>query len=330
MMTPKLRSVLDWWPETAGDVRIVDVAPGFSGASVRRVTTAECEWCLRQWPARSASLPSARLRELHRWLAFLAKSGIDTVAVPRPARTGNTFVEADGRQWQLEPWLPGTADFHQRPTDARLRNVAIELARLHLASERYVATPTGSEWFAYGPGVSPAVIDRREKLLRLSHRPATAMRCSDAADRDLVMGLAAALQQMAPRIAVELEALAGVRVRLHPCLRDVWHDHILLSDDAVTGMIDPSATRSESVAADLSRLLGSLLGDAHDRWAIALDAYSKARPLTDDELRLTPVLDRSGVVLSAAHWLERMTRTELNDREWARVRGLSERVFALS
>jgi hypothetical protein len=62
---------------------------------------------------------------------------------------------------------------------------------------------------------------------------------------------------------------------------------------------------------------------------MAVDAYAELRPLSSDECRLIPVLDRSGVVLSAAHWLERMKTGELSTREWDRVRQLSQRVFAL-
>lgn len=330
MLTPQLRDVLDGWPVTAGDVRVVDVAPGFSGAAVTRVITAERDWCLRQWPAGPGSLRASRLQELHRWLAFLAQNGINTVAVPVRARTGATIVEASGRHWQLEPWLPGTADFHQRPTDARLRNIAVQLARLHQASAQYVATPAGTEWFACGAGVSPAVLERREKLERIAQRPAFAPGHSAAAERERMVELAAAVQRVAPRIAAELGTLMDVRVRLHPCLRDVWHDHILWTGDEVTGIIDPSAARAENVAADLSRLLGSLLGDARDRWNMALDTYASVRPLTSDERRLISVLDRSGVVLSAAHWLERLSHKKLTSRELERVRWLSKRVFALT
>jgi Ser/Thr protein kinase RdoA (MazF antagonist) len=348
MLTPPLRDVLDHWPDTAGEVQVCSVTPGFSGAGVFRVTSTSGTWCLRRWPNGAAGLPAARIRELHRWLAFLASEGVTTVAVPVSSRNASTLVFAHGSHWHLEPWLPGTADFHQQPTDVRLRNTATALATLHLAAERYAPSTEGAAWFACGFGASPAVIERRERLRQWSvprggvkrnpkpergsgssknHGPSLTRRVT--AQRDLAGELAASLSTLAPRIAEELERLTGVRVRLHSCLRDVWHDHILFAGDAVTGIVDPSAARTENVASDLSRLLGSLLADDQERWPIALDAYAERRSLSPDERRLIPALDRSGVALSAAHWLERMANRELNAREWERVQQLSRRVFAM-
>jgi Ser/Thr protein kinase RdoA (MazF antagonist) len=94
-------------------------------------------------------------------------------------------------------------------------------------------------------------------------------------------------------------------VPLQPCLRDVWHDHVLFQGDTVTGLIDPSAARTDTVAADISRLAGSLIADDRRAWDLALDAYQGARPLSAAESALVGVLDRSGVLLSGMAWLER-------------------------
>ena len=39
-----------------------------------------------------------------------------------------TLVASDGRWWQLEPWLPGRADFHAFPSEARLAAAMCGLA----------------------------------------------------------------------------------------------------------------------------------------------------------------------------------------------------------
>jgi Ser/Thr protein kinase RdoA (MazF antagonist) len=94
-------------------------------------------------------------------------------------------------------------------------------------------------------------------------------------------------------------------VPLQPCLRDVWHDHVLFQEDEVTGLIDPSAARTDTVAADISRLAGSLIADDRLAWGKAIDAYQSVRPLSREEAALVGILDRSGVLLSGMTWLER-------------------------
>jgi Ser/Thr protein kinase RdoA (MazF antagonist) len=239
-------------------------------------------------------------------------------------------VARRGRHWQLEPWQPGRADFHRDPSDARLRNAGAELARLHVASERYEATPAGAPWFQSGTGTAPAVRERLEGLRRFVQRPAVRAAPGVAHGTPEQAVLAGRLSRQLPARAEwairELAPLADVSFRLHPCLRDVWHDHVLFRGDDVTGVIDPSAARTENVASDLSRLLGSLVGDEFARWETALDTYSSVRPLSGDERRLVRALDLSGVVLSAVHWLDCMSEAALSDREIKRAAALAERV----
>ena len=98
------------------DCRPVD-RPGFSGTFVARVETPSGAFCLRGW---SAGADGERILALHEFLAHVRARGIDYVAVPFAAEHGETLVEVARRLWQVEPWLPGSADFWSRPSDARL------------------------------------------------------------------------------------------------------------------------------------------------------------------------------------------------------------------
>ena len=111
--------------------------------------------------------------------------------------------------------------------------------------------------------------------------------------------------RLSATIESELRLASTIPVPLVPCLRDIWHDHLLLTGDVVTGLIDPAACRTDTVATDLSRLLGSLFGDDSAGWDAAMQVYASHRPLSVAESVLVPILDRSGVLLSAMTWLRR-------------------------
>ena len=85
-----------------------------------------------------------------------------------------------------------------------------------------------------------------------------------AAARSIVAGF----QRSAKRMTLELRTAQRLRVPVQPCLRDVWHDHVLFVGDAVSGIVDPAAARTDTVAADISRLVGSLVGDDPRGWDV--------------------------------------------------------------
>jgi Ser/Thr protein kinase RdoA (MazF antagonist) len=91
----------------------------------------------------------------------------------------------------------------------------------------------------------------------------------------------------------------------------------------VTGLIDCSACRSDHVAIDLARLLGSLVGDDESAWQVALGAYARRRPFRVDEINLVRVFDESGVLLSPLTWFERRF---IQRERFAKPRRVIERV----
>jgi Ser/Thr protein kinase RdoA (MazF antagonist) len=290
--------------------------PGFSGAIVERVETENGTNCLRGWPP-GVDDPG-RIFALHDLLAHVRAQDIDYVAVPLRSDEGRTLVSSCGRLWQLEPWLPGCADFWSRPTDARLAAAFVALARFHDAARTFEPTGGGQSQRPAKSAIAPTVLDRIERIARwtpqriaevserLAQRYGAFPRAvSEDAVARAALRIVGAFAHCAGRLDHELHTAAGTIVPLQPCLRDVWHDHVLFRDDEVTGLIDPSAARTDTVAADISRLAGSLIADDRRAWAVALDAYQSIRPLSAAEARLVGVLDRSGVLLSGMAWLER-------------------------
>jgi Ser/Thr protein kinase RdoA (MazF antagonist) len=333
-------AVLQWYPERfrSRGVTLPPDGPGFSGAIVLRVETDAGPHCLRGW---QADADVERIGGLHRLLAHAAYHGIGFIACPVPASDGRTIVSSAGRNWQLEPWLPGRADFSSRPSDGRLTGALRSLARLHSAMAGFQPRGTETHWFfSHAAMPAPAVVERSErlagwsdeKLAQLCSRVEQTPECC-AGFNVAATSILGGFSRHSKTIAAELRAASRLHVRVQPCLRDVWHDHLLFEGDTVTGIVDPGAARSDTVAADISRLVGSLVGDDRRRWEVASEAYQSIWPLTSDELRLIGVLDRSGTLLSGMTWLARRYFTNVTfpqpERVAGRMQKIAERLAAL-
>jgi homoserine kinase type II len=204
--------------------------------------------------------------------------------------------------WELTPWLPGQADYHRWPHPEKLSAALRALAEFHLASQSLPAADRG-------PAPAPGIEYRRQRLRELLQ----------GGYQHLVMAAgtghwpelerrARQLLQLFPRAAGflqrKLDQAVGTRVVLQPCIRDIWHDHVLFLGHQVTGLVDFGAMRIDSVAADVARLLGSLAGEDRQRWEEGLRAYAATRPLTSQERELISTFDQCNVLLSGLNWLQ--------------------------
>jgi len=309
-------------PSTA-QIECPEAACGFSGALILRVQHDGAWWCLRRWPRRG--LPARRIAGLHHFAGWLRQAGVQEIAVPVVSPRGESLVDHQGHLWQIEPWMPGRADFLEDPADEKLQSALQALARLHRAAERYEPPANSREWFDQDRAApSPACGERLQILAdwspsRCESALRELMRDDDDSFRRLGLEILRGFETLRDPIRRQLQSRSVVAHRLHPCLRDVWHDHLLFTGGRLSGLIDLSATRTENVAADLSRLLGSLLGDDRLRWEFALDCYHDVRPLTGAERELIRVLDRSSVLLSGLTWISRRMQGELPDQQLPRV-----------
>jgi Ser/Thr protein kinase RdoA (MazF antagonist) len=115
------------------------------------------------------------------------------------------------------------------------------------------------------------------------------------------------LWQIEPHLAAlerQLNEVRALEVPLQPCLRDIWHDHVLFVGDRVSGLVDLGSMSFESVAADVARLLGSLCGNDKRSWSVGMAAYEALRPLSEDERKLVAAFDRSNTLLAGVKWVE--------------------------
>lgn len=282
---------------------------GFSGARVWKVRLGETFYCLRRWPPEGINV--SRLEALHALLEGIVHRGV--TEIPRPLRTSNgaTFVEFHGTLWHLETWKPGRADFSKCRSEARLSHAMQTLARWHRAARDICPTlPESRPFFQSSHSAAPAVVNRLKLLQdwtepRLSNLARALCVAPRTAFRDVASTMSRLFERALPEARIQMAWAQDLQVPLQPCLRDVWHDHVLFTGDVVTGLIDCSAARTDTVAADLSRLLGSFVENDAAAWAFALSEYAKHNPLTPEEMQLVPILDRSGLLLSGMTWLDR-------------------------
>ena len=132
------------------------------------------------------------------------------------------------------------------------------------------------------------------------------------------------LERSLPKIQLNLKAALNMPVPLQPCIRDIWSDHVLFQGNQVSGIIDLAAAKSDVVAADLARLLGSMLGDDKQRWDVAIDEYQKHRSLNANEWALIQVFDQANVLLNSVTWIRRYYLEEQRTVDNARVLGRLE------
>lgn len=296
-----IRRVLDHYGE---DMRSAIVrqhqSTGFSGANIWRLETLRGPACLRRWPAEHP--PSDRLEFIQAVLWHVDQEGFRLVPVPWETTTHAGYVDLGGHLWEVAPWLPGSADFHESCSPDKLAAAMVALARFHQAASSF-PLPTR------GPAPSPGILERRQRLETLRRggvsRLAAAARNEDwpeaqARAREIIRLFELTSADIAPL----LDRASLVNVAIQPCIRDVWHDHILFQGDVVSGMIDFGAMRPESVATDIARLLGSLVEDDQAQWRSGIAAYESVRPLSTDELFLIEAFDRSAVTMSGLQWIE--------------------------
>ena len=298
------RAVLAAYPADCQAVRVEELgsAGGFSGARFWRVASARGPLCLRRWPPEHPAVE--RLRFIQAVLRHVREEGFELAPVPIETLGGAGFVRHAGHLWELTPWMPGLADYHARPSAPRLEAALAALARFHVATQTF--PPTDRD-----PAASPGIKERIERLRGLTAggliRLQTAVRAREVSRPSPLDARAERLFELFPpladRVLENLTAAALVNVPLAPVIRDIWHAHVLFEGERVTGLIDFGGLRPDTVATDIARLLGSLVGDDQEAWRAGLAAYGRVRALSESESSLVPVFDQSTVLLSGFNWL---------------------------
>ena len=300
-MNADCQAVLQQFSQIQNPTRIESLgsAGGFSGAEFYRISAGGRLFCLRRWPTPQPT--AAQLRFIHNVLVNAREQGCDFLAAPFLTVNSATFVRYVGHHWELTPWMPGEANYHRQPSREKLTAAMTALATFHLATCHMPAESPAL-------GSLPGIADRLQRLEQISRQLGEFAAAIDGSlgkafaerSRQLLMLFPLAVDSVRQRLA----SAATLQVALSPCIRDIWHDHMLFTNDGVTGLIDFGAMRIDNVATDIARLVGSLVADEAQQWDIALDAYCHTRPLSDDERTLIIAYDQSSVLMSGLSWVD--------------------------
>ena len=304
----------------AAQVEPLGGAGGFSGAKFWRITlggaiavktqTLETQqFCLRQWPAEHPT--KEHLRWIHNLLAHTSQHGLKFVPVPIRNQAENSFCEYGGHLWEVSPWMPGRADFCETVDDAcrqtRLTNAMQALALWHNATATF-QPPTNE--------TSRGIRSRRQRHQELCSGTLADLGRSVRDNRfaispDIVSTATGLLDAFgnATDLSSKLDRVSNVAVSLQPCIRDIWHDHVLFTGDKVTGIVDFGAARVAAREGDVARLLGSLSRTAksdHQKeqlWAMGMSSY-QATANQPIHAEMVQIWHLANVSMSGLQWVE--------------------------
>jgi homoserine kinase type II len=259
------------------------------------------------------------MRFIHAVIQHAARA-IDFLPLPIKTHDGQSFVTAAGHLWEIAPWMPGTADYELAPSYEKLRAAMTALAQFHNAvADFQPSSKNAATLHVAGPTAIPRRLARLRELtpirIQALSNAINETTCPELAP--LAREFLALLPNAIPRAVALLEPLANVALPLQPCLRDIWHDHVLFTGNQVTGLIDFGAIDIDTPATDIARLLGSLVDNTPlpfregpgegskpaDPWQTALAAYSATRPLSPNETLTVFAIDAANPILAGCNWI---------------------------
>jgi homoserine kinase type II len=300
----EIRDLLNRYPRDCQPTHIEPLANagGMSGAKFWRITAPRGTLILRRWPPEHPT--PDRLPFIHAVIDHAARS-LAFLPVPINTRDGQSFTCATGHLWELAPWMPGAADYEFAPSDEKLRAAMSALAQFHNSvADFQPSAEIAATLRVAGPSAIPRRLIRLHDLKTKFHELANAI--DDTTWPELAARarqFLAALPNAIPRAIAQLEPLANVALPLQPCLRDIWHDHVLFTGNQVTGLIDFGAVDIDTPATDIARLLGSLARNDRTAWQTGLGAYDATRPLSPNESLAVVAIDAANPILAGCNWI---------------------------
>lgn len=307
------QTILDRWFPDQRIVSIESVGGGLSGASVWQVAVAGLlgteKWALKCWPEGSRA---ERVAEIH-WVLKTARAN-HCPAIPTALETGDppaSWINVGGTFWECSAWVEGVSpDLHQN-LDQTVEQLAGWIARF----------ASSVEVLGKSRGVPKTLMDRWRRVEGLQKTLPNPIAIGGVGlahgyDSQQRQALGRAIQVLGwtwPRVVPELsKSLIGwiqESLDLQYVVRDVHFGNTLFSGGKLAAFVDFDAVRMDTPAADLSRLVGSVLlersgeVDAEAVWDVALAAFRRVRPLSSTEESLARWLADINPLINLANWV---------------------------
>ncbi|MDB4766476.1 phosphotransferase [bacterium] len=266
---------------------------GLSGASVWKITGDQGRHFSVK---RFTNLSADHLAWIHRVQLHTIVCDCDFVARPLRTDDGMSLIQANDGLWEVCTWMLGEANNESPISDQRLSLAMKSIAKFHQSAAQVN--------FDFRP--SPGVKVRLEQLAKLNTTIAAVQPKPN--QYPTLANLLTQLKQISPArlhdYATALGHFENYTLPLQPVIRDLRSEHLLFTEDSLTGLIDFDAMQMETIALDLTRCLGDFDPGDTDRWQFALEAYNSVRPIQRAELELIKILDPINVMLSAMNWIK--------------------------
>ncbi|HMP79390.1 MAG TPA: phosphotransferase, partial [Pirellulaceae bacterium] len=230
-------------------------------------------------------------------------------------KLGNSTVATADGNWELTRWMPGAADFNQRPSTARLHDMMRQVAHFHNLTAEY------SRHWAPSPGIAERLRELNIVAM-LVPKMQLVVPPPSLAHPDLGSWFQRALGRLPTfidRLIFTAPTDASADFCLQPVVRDLWHDHVLFDGESVSGLIDFHAMRVDTPLLDVARLVGSLKMDGEPPWNAALQVYSRFRELPNHADVWGRWLHACGVALAIVNWIKWISVEKRCFQDWPAV-----------
>lgn len=270
-------------------------AGGFGGSTIWKITTNHNSYCLKRWPL--GFHDEKRIDWIHRVLLFARANGCPELVAPIISNSGRTYLQRQHAFWELNHWVDGEPASQASISDDQIQSAIEFLARFHQATARY--------HFSFEPSNKLLLI--RDRLIHLE-KEVSAIDKLIGGQSYVTSSDWEAYKRHAPGLAKDITKFILVycetRLPVQPVIRDIRGEHLYFDGSTLSAVIDFGAMRIDSLACDLSRLLGSFLGDDAAKIQRWLDHFSSRRQLSPMERAIVLPMIHAGVILGIANWLK--------------------------